>query len=131
MLWIITTLVFWGIWAVCQKKAEYYLGISWLFILSTIVSFPVDLYFARQLKTIPPKIGFAWGIFGCVCGIIGSLAYLKALKVYPKGSIVTMAGALYPIISIIIFTIMGETLTNKQAIGILLGIIATILMVYE
>jgi drug/metabolite transporter (DMT)-like permease len=125
--WLLLVWLFWGIWAFSVKKAADLLSIPWAYLVGFIVTIPTDIYFLSQLKGWPSKVGVLWGVVASAATLTGTLCYLQAAKKYP-GTIVTVVGALYPIVAVVLFLLTGDKISYTQMLGCGLAILATVLM---
>ncbi len=131
--WVIFSmiaLVLWGFWAFFPKLATKYMDpksvLIWEVVGFLIVGVILLFIFGVKADTNPKGVFFA--ILTGVVGVIATLLFMYAIS-KGKASVVVTMTALYPIVTIILSAlILKETITLKQAIGILFAIVGIILM---
>ena len=73
--------------------------------------------------------GFSLAIISGICGSLGQIFFLRALKRGPV-SYVVLVSALYPVVATLLaFVILHEPLSARQCCGVLLGLCAIVLLV--
>ena len=126
----VTALLLWGAWGLFQKIATnqmpprnvYLVGASGA--LTVVLVMLVTSEFPLQVNTR----GILFAVLAGICSSLGGLLFLHAVS---KGnaSVVIPFTALYPLITIILsFTILKETITAQQGIGIVLALISMVLL---
>lgn len=132
-IWILYTflaLITWGLWGFFPKLANMYLTskdiLVWEVIGAILIGFLV-LYNLEFKPSFNIK-GFIFSVLTGICGTLGMLFFLMAIKDGKISIVVTMT-ALYPIITIILsYLILKEPVSIKQCIGIVLAILSMVLM---
>ena len=131
--WILPTLgavTLWGLWAFIPKITMKYINPKSAMVyevLGAILIAIVVLYFLNFRPNIHPN-GLALAITTGIVGSLGVLCFLTAVSKGPVSLVATLS-ALYPVISIILATILlKETMTVKQVVGIVFALIAIILI---
>ena len=126
----VTALLLWGAWGLFQKLATnempprnvYLVGaggaITVVLVMLATSEFPL------QVNTR----GILFAVLAGICSSLGGLLFLHAVS-KGKASVVIPFTALYPLITIILsFTILKETITAKQGMGIVLALISMVLL---
>lgn len=128
-LYLLLTLLAWGFWAVAAKKSADLTTISWVYLIGLAVTIPVDLYYAWGIRGTPTpnKETIMWILLATAFGVAGNILYFHSQRFYP-GSIVAAVTALYPVVTTLIFFVMGTYPTIKQWVGILLAVVAAVLL---
>ncbi len=126
----LATFFFWGLWGFTSKLTTDYINprsaILFEALGGVIVGIVVLLVFDIRLEANAPGIGLA--VLTGAFVFLGSLFFLFALT-RGKVSIVIALTALYPLLTIALAMIfLGETLTLRQGIGVLLAVAAVILI---
>ena len=120
----------WGLWAFLPKIAVNYINpksvILYEIIGALLVGLIVLFSLGFKVETHPKGIVLA-AITGAL-GFTGSLAYVYALSRGPV-AVVSMFTALYPIATVLLaYLFLQEMLTLKQAVGVVLALIAIYLL---
>ncbi len=126
----LATLFFWGLWGFSSKLVTNYLtplsALLFEALGGVVVAAVVILVFNVKIEMNAPGIG--WAILTGAFVFLGSVFFLFALK-NGKTSIVVALTALYPLFTIALAMIfLGETLTLRQGIGVLMAVAAIILI---
>lgn len=131
--WILPTfgaVTLWGLWAFIPKITMKYIDPKSAIVyevLGGIFIAVVVLYFLNFRPNIHPN-GVALGITTGILGFLGALCFLSAVSKGPVTLVATLS-ALYPVISIILATILlKEVITIKQVVGIFFALMAIILI---
>ncbi len=121
-------MVLWGFWAFFLKLAgnqNPYLTLTASAIgsvLSVLCVFPF-----KPIWTVSYPIAF-WGLAAGFAGTVGMFLFLAALQ-RGKTPIVVTLTALYPLVTIILsVSILRETVTLKQWLGVALALVAIALI---
>jgi len=123
-------LVCWGIWAFLPKITTRYIDPASALVFEAGGGVIVALV---VLISIGFKLNFDWRGFALalttgMLGVLGALSYLYAVTRGPVALIATVT-ALYPALTIVLaFVVLQESINLRQAIGILLGLVALILI---
>lgn len=129
----LVVLVSWGVVGLLQKLSTNYLSAEWALIWLAVGFFILEpwLYPGHALFTYSLKsLGLAF--LGGVLNALGAWALLAALKSGGKASIVAPFTALYPVV--VVFSapvILHESITARQAAGVLCALIAVVLLSTE
>lgn len=129
LLFAVLALVAWGFWGFLPKLATRYLDVKSIFIFELIgvaITGLAVLLLQGWTLNLHAK-GFVFALLTGVAGSLGALFFLFAVK---KGvaSVVVALTALYPIISLVLlYLIVREPITPKQAFGILFALAAMVL----
>jgi bacterial/archaeal transporter family protein len=131
--WLLPTLgamVMWGCWGFLPKLTTQHLSPSSAIVYESIGAVCVGaialLWMKNPLQVHP--IGIPLAMLTGTFGILGALCFLTAVL---KGSVtlVSTVSALYPVITIFLaMTFLHETITLKQAAGVVLAIASIILI---
>ena len=126
LLYAIIAMLFYGLWAFFPKMATLYLPTKEILLYQIIgvltVGFIVLITSRNRLQINTPGLIFA--ILGGAAGLLGTLFFLKSLAI-GKTSVVVTLTALYPLITIILaFIVLRETLSVKNAVGIVFALMA-------
>jgi len=126
----VTALLLWGVWGLFQKLATNQMPPRNVYLVGAGGAIMVVLLmlatseFPLQVNTR----GILFSILAGICSSLGGLLFLHAVS-KGKASVVIPFTALYPLITIILsFTILKETITAKQGMGILLALISMVLL---
>lgn len=131
--WVVPSLgvfLLWGIWGFLPKLTVRYVPPRDAVIyevLGGVLFASVALLFGG-FRLVPDWRGITLaGITGLV-GFMGALLYLIAVARGPV-SLVSTLSALYPVIAIVLaFTFLGETITLRQGLGVVLALVAILLI---
>ncbi len=126
----IVALASWGVWAFLPKLTTRYIDPASALVFQAAggVIVAVAVLIAINFKLALDWRGLTLALATGVLGVLGALSYLYAVTRGPVALIAT-ATALYPAITIILaFVLLQESVTMKQGIGILLGIVALVLV---
>lgn len=127
---VLGTFIFWGLWGFIPKltlrtispfSAMFFEAIGGLIVaVIALAVFGSRLELSRQ----GVSLALATGVFG----ILGAWTYLHGVSM-GKVSLVASFTALYPILSIVLaIVLLGETLTGRQGVGILLALVSMVLI---
>ncbi|HTP05478.1 MAG TPA: EamA family transporter [Nitrospirota bacterium] len=126
----VTALLLWGAWGLFQKLATnqmpprnvYLVGAGGA--LAVVLVMLATSEFPLQVNTR----GILFAVLAGGCSSLGGLLFLHAVS-KGKASVVIPFTALYPLITIILsFTILKETITAQQGMGIVLALISMALL---
>ncbi len=131
----IIAFVLWGLWGVFIKEASK--GHSWREVYittnSVIVAFVIGLALYSRIENV--FITGRQGIIALLAGLSGTLGYIMvilALQWGGKASIVIPLTQLSPALTVILAVLLlGESLSSKQALGVILALFSVILLTTE
>ncbi|MBI3910233.1 MAG: EamA family transporter [Armatimonadetes bacterium] len=133
--WLLPALlaiVFWGLWPFFANLGAVYapyrhvLVFEWLG--STVVTLGVLLSLGGRLDWRPGAVSY--GALAGALGLLGALTYLAAVSRTRTPSLVVMATALCPAITLILNRLfLGEVLSPRQLWGVALALVSVLLMV--
>ncbi len=127
-LYSISALFLWGLWSFFPKLASKYLNPKSIlfFEISGAASFSIYILLNSGLSFHIK--GFIFSFLTGIFGACGALFFLKALSEGPV-SLVTIITSLYPVITVILaYIFLGESLSLRQILGIILAISGIILV---
>ncbi len=134
MSWLILSIfviVFWELWSFLVKLASNHLDWYQIFVVSNTVflAFTVLVYFwFRPQLAGEPLAAWIYAAAAGATGALGTILFYLALKC-GKASIVVPLSALYPVVAVALsLLLLHETLSFKQALGVVLAIIAILLI---
>lgn len=126
----VMALILWGIWGLFQKLATNHMPPRNVYIVSASGALIIVLVLLATGK-FPPEIsaeGTLFAVIGGICSALGGLLFLHAIS-KGEASVVITFTALYPVVTIILsFTLLRETITLKQGIGIVLALFSMVLL---
>lgn len=129
-LLVLVTLLVWGIWGVVTRIASASLGWRDTTAVAAIGHMIVALLFILTSRAdIVPKTT-VWGLalLAGSLGFLGAMTFYMALSLNPS-SIVVVATSLYPLVTLVIaFLVLGETISVRQAVGVVLALAALVLI---
>ncbi|MGA9533285.1 MAG: EamA family transporter [Anaerolineales bacterium] len=131
--WILpatVTFFAWGLWGLLPKITTRYISPASAIVFEAIGGLPIALIvlisLRFRLEWAPRGISLAM-ITGAL-GVIGALGFLVAVQRGPVSLVVTMT-ALYPALTVLIAVVaLGEQVSTRQAIGVLLALAAMLLV---
>ena len=132
--WLVTslgTLALWGLWGLLLKVASSRLDWKSLYVASnSAILLVMVLIFALSAG----KLSFSpkYSLVGFLAGLSGTLGYILlilSLEYGGKASVVITLTNMYPAITLALSAvILGERLTTKQIVGIIVALVAVILL---
>lgn len=126
----VVAVLLWGVWGLFQKLAANQMPPRNVYLMSTLGMVAVVLS-VLATSEFPLEVtvgGFFFAVLAGICSSLGGVLFLQALS-RGNASIVIPFTALYPLITIILsFTILRETITVKQGVGIALALISMVLL---
>ena len=132
----LTTLALWGLWGVLLKRVSQ--GGAWYQVyVATNTAIIVAVVLVAVVKGVSWMriAGLKWLILAFITGLAGTLGYITlvlSMEWGGRASIVVPLTSLYPAVTVMLSRlILGETLTLRQGIGVVLAIIAVVLLSYE
>ena len=133
MGWILPALgviLAWGLWGFLPKLTTQYLRPRSVLVYEVFGAICVALIvlYSMNFRLEVNWRGASLAVMAGAMGIVGALCYVLAMARGPVALIVTFT-ALYPILSIVLAWLMlGETISLRQGMGIVLGLIAMVLI---
>jgi len=123
-------LLLWGVWAFLPKLTMQYINpksaVVYEALGGLLVAAVVLVFVGFRPETHVRGVTLA--LITGVLGLLGAFGYLYAVSKGPVALISTMT-ALYPIVTIILaYLVLGEPVTMKQGIGLIMALIAIILI---
>lgn len=131
LIYTLTALIFYGLWAFFPKLASLYLPARDVIIYQIIGinTIGLILLLTSKVKVQANLSGIVFAVLGGTTGIIGTFFLVKAFA-HGKTYVVVTLTALYPIITIILaFLVLKESFSLKNLIGIVFALIAVYLFV--
>jgi len=127
-IWMIVYLVLLGVWGVLVKVASVRLNALTVTFVSTTAAWLTVVLFSLPRLNFSSRFGVSIAV---LCGVIGgitSIIFYGVLK-YAPASIVIPLTTLYILVTVVLsYALLGETISLRQAAGILLGIAAVFLL---
>jgi len=126
----VLALCLWGVWGLLQKLATNHMAPRNVYLFSALGAISVVLAIVMTSE-FPPRLSAEGVFFAVLAGVCSSLGGLLFLHAVSKGeaSVVITFTALYPVVTIILsFTLLRETITLKQGIGIVLALFSMVLL---
>lgn len=127
---VLGTWLCWGLWGFLPKLTVVYLSPRSATVYQICGGFVVALLLLHSLHFQPEMHlrGICLAAVTGALGFIGGWFYLAAVLRGPVTLVVTLT-ALYPLLSIALaWLLLGETISLKQGIGIVCGVIAIVLI---
>lgn len=120
----------WGVWGFVSKLATRHLSPHTAMVFQAIGNLLVAVAVAasvwKSLRVHP--VGTPLAVIGGVCGLGGTLFFLRAIADGPAVVVVPFT-ALYPLITVVLCAVfLREPLTPAHVIGIILALIAVALL---
>ena len=130
LIYSLLALLMWGFWALFPKFSIKYIDpkSSLIWEIVGVILVGIVILFMLNFKVAFHPTGMFFAMLTGVAGLLGALFFLYALS---QGTAirVIMITALYPLVAIILsFLILHETVTLKQGIGILFGLVSIVLL---
>jgi uncharacterized membrane protein len=123
--------VAWAFWGVLSKlSTNHHVAPGLLAFLSACTSFTViTLYFVWQrLPLGKPSPGLVFALSSGVCGAIGVLCFVEAIK-QGKAAIIVTVTATYPAFTVLLsWLLLQESIAVVNVVGVLLVIVGVILV---
>ncbi|MEM1943659.1 MAG: EamA family transporter [Candidatus Caldarchaeum sp.] len=127
---VLLALVVWGVWGVVTRVASSSLGWRDTTAIAAVGHMSVAIaYIILSRAAVLPQ-GSAWymALLAGALGFLGALLFYVALDLNPS-SIVVVATSLYPVVTILLSTLfLGESISIRQAVGVVLAIAALVLI---
>jgi len=123
----------WGLVGLLQKMGTNRVSAPSLQVWLTIgfiVLLPWFLLGGRWIPLVPSML--AIGLLGGLVNALGSWCLFSALERGAKASVAIPMTALYPLVTVVLaVTLLGESLTARQWLGVALAVIAGAMLSYE
>ncbi|HNX01732.1 MAG TPA: EamA family transporter [Candidatus Cloacimonadota bacterium] len=119
-------LLFYGLWGFFPKMATLHLDAKSIIFYESfgIIAIAMLMYFLIPGKINSNVKGITFSILTGICGMVGTLFFLLALK-QGKASIIILFTALYPLVSVLLVQIiLKESITLRQGLGMLFAVVA-------
>ncbi|MCE4624786.1 MAG: EamA family transporter [Desulfurococcales archaeon] len=139
MKWVIAalaTLLLWGLWGVLLKRVSQ--GGTWYQVYvatNTAIVVVVAIVAVAKGLSWAQEAGWRWFALSFITGLAGTLGYILlvlSMEWGGKASIVVPLTSLYPAVTVVLSRlILGETLSIRQEVGVILAIIAVVLLSLE
>ena len=123
--------VAWGVWSFLPKLTVRYIDPRSAAIFESLGTIVValGLLWSMQWRIQSHPVGVALALSTGMLGLLGALSFLIAVARGPV-SLVTILSALYPALTVSLAVLfLGETITLKQACGMLLALVSMALIV--
>jgi transporter family protein len=120
----------WGAWAILAKLGSREIPPDTMQFIFTIGTLPVAfaLLAARRFNLEKSVRGISFGLLNGIFASIGSIAMLAAYHTTGNTYVITVAVALYPVLTVILAMVfLRERFTRCQAIGIAFAASAMVL----
>jgi len=127
-IWMIVYLVLLGVWGVMVKVASVRLNALTVTFVSTTAAWLTVVLFSLPRLNFSSRLGVSVAV---LCGVIGGITsiILYGVLKYAPASIVIPLTTLYILVTVVLsYAFLGETISLRQAAGILLGIAAVFLL---
>src|SRR5262245_25501665 len=134
LAYALVPVAFWGVAGLLQKVSTNHLSgeLSTLWFLSAFI--PVAALILWR-ESLPPQVAPRVWLLVTLLGLflaLGNFALLAACASEGKASIVIPLTALYPVVSVpIAILFLGETISAREAMGILLALVSVAALSYE
>jgi len=122
--------VLWGLWSFIPKITTRYITPKSAILFEVLGGMAVAFVVLISLRFRPDThpLGIALALTTGILGFIGALFFLYAASRGPI-SLVAVLSALYPVITVLLSaTVLGETMSAKQWLGIALGLVSMVLI---
>jgi len=123
-------LLVYGLWEFFPKLAVRYLSLRSALVweVAGVLLVGLGILAAGRFQVEFHPRGVLFAVLAGVCGMIGTLFFFAAAR-HGKISVVVSLTALYTLVTIVLAVLLlGERLSLRQGIGMLLALIAIILM---
>lgn len=127
---VISAVVLWGLWGLFQKLATNQMPPKNVYLVSTAGAIAV-VAVVLAAGSFPLQLNSRGVLFAVLAGAVSSFGGLLFLLALSRGnaSLVITFTALYPLVTIILsFTILRETITAQQGVGIALALVSMVLL---
>lgn len=126
----ILSVLLWGVWGFFQKLATNHMPPRNVYIFATAGALCIvgSVFVTSSFPLNVTSKGIFFAVLAGMCSSLGGLLFLNALS-RGTASIVIPFTALYPVVTIFLcFSVLEETVTLKQGIGILLALLSMFLL---
>ena len=120
----------WGGWALLSKLGSREIPPETMQFLFTLGTLPVclALLIGRRGKLEKSRRGIAYGVLNGILSGVGGLTLFAAYHTNGSTSLITVATALYPMITVILaISILRERFRPIQALGLLFAVAAIVI----
>ena len=130
------TLLLWGLWGVLLKRVSQE-GAWYQVYVATNTAIVVVVTVVAVVKGLSwiQGAGWRWFALAFITGLAGTLGYILlvlSMEWGGKASIVVPLTSLYPAVTVVLSRLLlGETLSARQGVGVVLAIIAVVLLSLE
>ncbi len=134
VMFAVIALIFWGITGVTQKLSTNSISSELSFFWFAVAMFAISAVLAATVRVNwhPAPLILALAVVGGMLNGLGALSSFAALESGGKASVVISLVALYPLLTVLCAVMfLHEHMTQVQAAGIVLAIIAAILLSRE
>lgn len=117
----ILCVICWGLWALLSKLGSREIPPETMQFLFTVGTLPVGvaLLVARHCKLEKSAKGISYAVVNGILAGVGGLTLFAAYHTNSNTSLITVATALYPMITVVLAVlILRERLTATQALGL-------------
>jgi uncharacterized membrane protein len=134
-VWLsLVALTFWGITGVTQKLSTNNISTVRAFVWFSLSFVPIALLIVL-LVPLNWNLGFSTVLLAMAGGALNGLGVVTsftALECGGKASVVIPLVSLYPLVTLFLaYFVLGEMLTGRQCIGVVLALIAAVLLSRE
>jgi transporter family protein len=119
----------WGAWALFSKLGSREIPPETMQFLFTVGAIPVGLavLIARRGKLEKSPLGITYGVLNGILSGVGGLALFAAYHTNGNTTVITVATALYPMITVLLaITVLRERFSARQALGIVFATAAIV-----
>ncbi|HEU5457866.1 MAG TPA: DMT family transporter [Terracidiphilus sp.] len=120
----------WGAWAMFSKLGSREIPPETMQFLFTIGTIPVGvaLLVARKGKLEKSPRGITYGVLNGILSGVGGLTLFAAYHTNGNTSVITVATALYPIITVLLAVlVLKERLGPRQVVGLMFAAVSIVL----
>jgi len=132
LLYSLLTIVFWGTWGAVSKAVTEDVDAYLSQVLFTLGLFPLMLIMLGSRRARPGeqrKKGIFYAFVTGILGGTGNIAFFKSLSLGGKASVVVPMTAMSPLVTVIVaFVFLRERLSQAQAVGLALALVAIYLL---
>ncbi len=132
-VWFVSALLamaLWGVWGFFLKLATNHMPPRTVYLVSAPGAIVVILAVLITSKSpLPLSVdGTLYAVIAGVCSSLGGLLFLHAVG-KGEASVVITFTALYPVVTVILsFSLLRDSITLKQGIGIVLALFSMVLL---
>lgn len=129
--WSLAVIAVWGTWGLVGKRALDASGWQQVYVFTVpavAVAVAAILVIGRPGMMAMSGHAMLLALGANACGVGGTLLFFQALS-HGKASVVVPLTALYPALTVVLaLLVLGEALSLKQGLGILLAVAAAVLL---